>query len=58
MIVSNVNNQTLTLLYDGVVSDSVKHLKIQFEFSGEWDGYAKTAIFHNADKNITISVLL
>ena len=58
LIFSKVNNQTVELFYDDVVSDSVRYLKIGFEFSNDWQGYAKTAIFHNENENITITVLL
>lgn len=58
MIFSKVNNQSISISYDEVVSDSVKYLKIGFDFSDEWDGYVKTAIFRNEQQNITNSVLM
>lgn len=58
MIFSKVNNQSLNLSYDEVVSDSVKYLKIGFEFSNEWNGYVKTAIFRNEGQDIAFSVLM
>ena len=58
MIIAKVKNQNVNLCYDDVVSDSVKYLKIRFEFSDDWLGYTKTAIFHNERQDTTITVLM
>ncbi len=58
MIFAKVNNQSLNISYDGVVSDSVKYLKIHFEFSSDWDGYVKTAIFSNKEQDTAFTVLM
>ena len=58
MIIAKVKNQNVNLCYDEVVSDSVKYLKIRFEFSDDWLGYTKTAIFHNERQDTTITVLM
>ena len=58
MIISKVKNQSVNLYYDDVVSDSVKYLKIHFEFSDDWNGYTKTAIFHNENTDKTVTVLM
>ena len=42
------NNQIL--INESVVSDSVKHEKIKFDFSKEWEGYSKTAVFSYEDQ--------
>ena len=58
MIIARVKNQNVNLCYDDVVSDSVKYLKIRFEFSDDWSGYTKTAIFHNEQLDTTFTVLM
>ena len=58
MIYSKINGQTAELTCDKVVSDSIKYLKIRFDFNEEWDGYVKTAVFHNESEDATVSVLM
>ncbi|MBO4433042.1 MAG: hypothetical protein J5852_05875 [Clostridia bacterium] len=58
MIIAKVKNQNINLFYDDVVSNSVKYLKIRFEFSNDWSGYTKTAIFHNEYTDTTVTVLM
>ncbi len=45
MIIANVEDQVLTLRYEGVVSDSVRFLKVKFNFNNTWDDKAKVAVF-------------
>lgn len=45
MIIANVDDQVLTLRYEGVVSDSVRFLKVKFNFNNTWDDKAKVAVF-------------
>lgn len=49
MLIAKLNGQKLTVVSDTVVSDSVKYLTVRFEFSREWDGFLKTAIFFGND---------
>ena len=49
MLIAKLNGQKLTVVSDTVVSDSVKYLTVRFEFSREWAGFLKTAIFFGND---------
>ena len=49
MLIAKLNGQKLTVVSDAVVSDSVKYLTVRFEYSREWDGFSKTAIFFGND---------
>lgn len=51
MIEANFEGQEMSLQYDGVISDSIRFLKIHFNFDEYWDGFEKTAVFaHNGEK--------
>ena len=51
MIEANFEGQQMSLQYDGVISDSIRFLKIRFNFDEYWDGFEKTAVFsHNNEK--------
>ena len=51
MIEANFEGQLMSLQYDGVISDSIRFLKIRFNFDEYWDGFEKTAVFsHNNEK--------
>jgi len=57
MIIANLTGQTLSLQYDGVISDSVRFLTIHFNFDSAWDGTAKTVIFKNGSLTYGIALL-
>lgn len=58
MLIAKLNGQKLTVASDTVVSDSVKYLTVRFEFSKEWDGYLKTAMFFGEDgSNYSVPML-
>lgn len=57
MINAIVENSILRLYYEGVVSDSVRFLKIKFTFNSAWDGVAKTAIFEYGDNKYYVAML-
>lgn len=51
MIEANFVGQEMSLQYDGIISDSIRFLKIHFNFDEYWDGFEKTAVFsHNGEK--------
>ncbi|MCQ2455355.1 MAG: hypothetical protein MJ090_04380 [Clostridia bacterium] len=51
MIEASFECQQMTLEYVGIVEDSVRFLKIHFNFDEYWDGAEKTAVFeHNGEK--------
>lgn len=58
MLIAKLNGQKLTVASDTVVSDSVKYLTVRFEFSKEWDGYLKTAMFFGEDGSSYIVPML
>ena len=54
MIKADVRGQALHLTSGTTVADSVKYLRIQFEFSEDWDGTDKTALFRHDDETIGV----
>lgn len=54
MIRANVINQSLSLQYDDVISDSVRFLEIEFEFDPVWRSKRKTAVFKNGDIELQV----
>lgn len=57
MIIADVNHQILTLSYSGIISDSVRFLTMKFNFSDDWDGYAKTVTFKCGDKTVYVALM-
>ncbi len=45
MILIDVNGQSLFVRNPAIVEESVKYLKVYFDFTNDWDGYSKTAVF-------------
>ncbi|MCQ2455582.1 MAG: hypothetical protein MJ090_05540 [Clostridia bacterium] len=45
MIIATVTEQTISLEYSGIISDSVRFLTVKFVFDSTWDGTLKTAVF-------------
>ena len=58
MIKAKITGQKIETYFDTVASESKNYLKVNFSFSGDWDGYAKTAVFKSADKAKSIGVVL
>lgn len=56
MINVEVDEKGKLIVYNTVISDSVKFEKIKFNFPESWDGYIKTAMFRNGD--IKLGVIL
>jgi len=57
MIIANVVDQSLSLQYDGVISDSVRFLTVHFNFNSAWNDTAKTVIFKNGSQTYGIALL-
>ena len=45
MLIAEILPNEQISLSDTVVADSIKHQKVKFIFSDEWEGYQKTAVF-------------
>lgn len=58
MLTLKISNQSAYIIPDEVVSDSIKHLAIRFEFSPEWEEYAKTAVFRHQSLESPVSLVL
>ncbi len=58
MIFAKINGQSVRIRYDEVVSDSVEYLKVKFEYSDDWSGYTKTAVFTNETLDKSVAVVL
>lgn len=58
MIKAKITGQKIEAYFDTVASESKNYLKVNFSFSDDWDGYAKTAVFKSADETQSIGVLL
>lgn len=58
MIKAKITGQKLEAYFDTVASESKNYLKVNFSFSDDWDGYAKTAVFKSADETQSIGVVL
>lgn len=58
MIYSEIKGQKITTHQDTVVADSVNFLAVKFEFSKEWDGYTKTAVYSIPEKEISVYIVL
>ena len=58
MLEVKINGQKVEVVSDLIASESKDYLKVNFSFSKDWDGYAKTAVFRNANKEKTIGVIL
>ena len=49
MINFEINEEGKVIVYNTVISDSVKFETIKFNLPKSWDGYTKTAVFRNGD---------
>ena len=58
MIKAKITGQKIEANFDTVASESKNYLKVNFSFSDDWDGYAKTAVFKSADETNSIGVVL
>ncbi len=58
MIKAKITGQKIEAYFDTVASESKNYLKVNFSFSDDWDGYAKTAVFKSADETQSIGVVL
>ncbi len=58
MIFAKINGQSVRIRNDEVVSDSVEYLKVKFEYSDDWQGYTKTAVFTNEALDKSVAVVL
>lgn len=58
MLTLKISNQSAYIIPDEVVSDSIKHLAMRFEFSNEWNGYAKTAVFRHTSLENPVTLVL
>lgn len=58
MIFAKINGQSIRIRYDEVVSDSVEYLKVKFEYSDDWTGYTKTAVFTNEALDKSVAVVM
>lgn len=58
MIFAKISGQSVHIRYDEVVSDSVEYLKVKFEYSDDWQGYTKTAVFTNEALDKSVAVVL
>ena len=57
MIRANVQDQTITLRYDDVISDSNRFLEIEFTFSSAWQSKTKVIVFKNSDTELNVILL-
>ena len=58
MIKAKITGQKIEAYFDTIASESKNYLKVNFSFSDDWDGYAKTAVFKSADETQSIGVVL
>ncbi len=58
MIYTEIKGQFACAHYDPVIADSIHFLSVKFVFDKEWDGYTVTAIYHNREKDKSVSVIL
>jgi len=56
MIHGILNSQTLTLRYDGIISDSVRFLTIDFSFDSSWTDKVKTVIFSHKGQTYNVAL--
>ncbi|MBO4734372.1 MAG: hypothetical protein J5662_07845 [Clostridia bacterium] len=57
MIKATIENQSLSLRFDEVISDSNRFLEIEFEYDSAWDDKIKTAVFKSGSDEYMVILL-
>ncbi|HCH28405.1 MAG TPA: hypothetical protein DEW35_02740 [Ruminococcaceae bacterium] len=57
LIKANIENQSLSLRFDEVISDSNRYLEIEFEYDSDWDDKTKIAVFKNDSDEFEVVLL-
>lgn len=57
LIKATIENQSLSLRFDDVISDSNRFLEIEFEYDSVWDDKTKIAVFKNGSDEFEVVLL-